>query len=218
MAGNGIIHRFIQIRTIVRPDHQNNVGAWRHRMHPFDIEGDLVGGTVIELRRARALVRGDRLRVFERPAVDPGRDAGRRGGLLAAFAMMVGALAWAAAALYGLQALFAQFEWLYVAFRIGGARTGDLFVSNRDVESKGAVTRTVSANVTPTQTITTQGYAVWQGLYEDNLSPPCVSGSTQFTQPILTRGDFCMSGGTVLNSLEVGGNFSSSGCPSAVTL
>ncbi len=47
--------------------------------------------------------------------------AGRRGGLLAAFAMMVGALAWAAAALYGLQALFARFEWLYVGFRIGGA-------------------------------------------------------------------------------------------------
>ncbi len=47
--------------------------------------------------------------------------SGRRAGLLAAFAMMVGALAWAAAALYGLQALFAQFEWLYLAFRIGGA-------------------------------------------------------------------------------------------------
>lgn len=47
--------------------------------------------------------------------------AGRRGGLLAAFAMMVGALAWAAAALYGLQALFARFEWLYVGFRIAGA-------------------------------------------------------------------------------------------------
>jgi threonine/homoserine/homoserine lactone efflux protein len=46
---------------------------------------------------------------------------GRRGGLLAALAMMVGALAWAAAALYGLQALFARFEWLYLAFRIGGA-------------------------------------------------------------------------------------------------
>lgn len=46
--------------------------------------------------------------------------AGRRGGLLAAFAMMVGALLWAAAALYGLQALFARFEWLYVAFRIAG--------------------------------------------------------------------------------------------------
>ncbi len=47
--------------------------------------------------------------------------AGRRGGLLVAFAMMVGALAWASAALFGLQALFARFEWLYLAFRIGGA-------------------------------------------------------------------------------------------------
>ena len=48
--------------------------------------------------------------------------SGRRAGLLAAFAMMVGALTWAAAALYGLQALFARFEWLYVALRIlGGA-------------------------------------------------------------------------------------------------
>jgi threonine/homoserine/homoserine lactone efflux protein len=46
--------------------------------------------------------------------------AGRRGGLLAALAMMVGAIAWAAAALFGLQALFAHFEWLYLAFRIGG--------------------------------------------------------------------------------------------------
>ncbi|MBX9943488.1 MAG: LysE family transporter, partial [Reyranella sp.] len=47
--------------------------------------------------------------------------AGRRAGLLAAFAMLLGAVAWAAAALYGLQALFARFEWLYVAFRIAGA-------------------------------------------------------------------------------------------------
>jgi threonine/homoserine/homoserine lactone efflux protein len=47
--------------------------------------------------------------------------AGRRGGLLAALAMMVGALAWATAALFGLQALFTRFEWLYLAFRIGGA-------------------------------------------------------------------------------------------------
>jgi threonine/homoserine/homoserine lactone efflux protein len=46
--------------------------------------------------------------------------AGRRAGLLVAFAMMLGALVWAAAALYGLQALFARFEWLYLAFRIGG--------------------------------------------------------------------------------------------------
>jgi threonine/homoserine/homoserine lactone efflux protein len=47
--------------------------------------------------------------------------AGRRGGLLAALAMMAGALLWAAAALFGLQALFARFDWLYLAFRIGGA-------------------------------------------------------------------------------------------------
>ncbi len=47
--------------------------------------------------------------------------SGRRAGLLAAFAMMLGALVWAAAALYGLQILFARFEWLYAAFRIGGA-------------------------------------------------------------------------------------------------
>lgn len=47
--------------------------------------------------------------------------SGRRAGLLAALAMMLGAVLWAAAALYGLQALFARFEWLYVAFRIGGA-------------------------------------------------------------------------------------------------
>lgn len=47
--------------------------------------------------------------------------SGRRAGLLAAFAMMLGALVWAAAALYGLQALFARFDWLYVAFRVAGA-------------------------------------------------------------------------------------------------
>jgi threonine/homoserine/homoserine lactone efflux protein len=47
--------------------------------------------------------------------------AGRRGGLLVALAMMAGALLWAAAALFGLQALFARFEWLYLAFRVGGA-------------------------------------------------------------------------------------------------
>ncbi|HSI00723.1 MAG TPA: LysE family transporter [Reyranella sp.] len=46
--------------------------------------------------------------------------AGRRGGLIAAFAMMLGAVAWAAAALYGLQALFAHFTWLYRVFQIAG--------------------------------------------------------------------------------------------------
>jgi threonine/homoserine/homoserine lactone efflux protein len=46
--------------------------------------------------------------------------SGRRGGLIAAFAMMLGALAWAMAALYGLQALFAQFAWLYRVFQVAG--------------------------------------------------------------------------------------------------
>jgi len=46
--------------------------------------------------------------------------SGRRGGLVAAFAMMLGAVAWATAALYGLQALFAQFAWLYRVFQIAG--------------------------------------------------------------------------------------------------
>jgi len=46
--------------------------------------------------------------------------SGRRGGLIAACAMMLGALAWAAAALFGLQALFAQFAWLYRVFQVAG--------------------------------------------------------------------------------------------------
>ena len=46
--------------------------------------------------------------------------SGRGSGLLAALAMMLGALVWAVAALFGLQALFAHFEWLYTLFRIGG--------------------------------------------------------------------------------------------------
>jgi len=52
--------------------------------------------------------------------VQTAAGSGRRAGLLAAFAMMLGALVWAAAALYGLQALFTRFEWLYLAFRVGG--------------------------------------------------------------------------------------------------
>jgi threonine efflux protein len=44
----------------------------------------------------------------------------RRRGLISAFAMMLGALAWAGAALFGLQALFAQFAWLYRGFQVAG--------------------------------------------------------------------------------------------------
>jgi threonine efflux protein len=44
----------------------------------------------------------------------------RRRGLISAFAMMLGALAWAGAALFGLQALFSQFAWLYRVFQVAG--------------------------------------------------------------------------------------------------
>ena len=44
----------------------------------------------------------------------------RRSGLITAFAMMLGSVAWASAALFGLQALFAQFAWLYVVFQVAG--------------------------------------------------------------------------------------------------
>lgn len=44
----------------------------------------------------------------------------RRGGLISALAMTLGSLAWAAAALYGLQALFAQFAWLHRGFQVAG--------------------------------------------------------------------------------------------------
>lgn len=44
----------------------------------------------------------------------------RSAALLAAFAVAVGALVWAAAALFGLQALLARFEWLYLGLRIAG--------------------------------------------------------------------------------------------------
>jgi threonine/homoserine/homoserine lactone efflux protein len=47
-------------------------------------------------------------------------SSGRRAAFFMTLAMTVGAVAWAAAALYGLQALFARFEWLYIAMRIAG--------------------------------------------------------------------------------------------------
>jgi threonine/homoserine/homoserine lactone efflux protein len=47
--------------------------------------------------------------------------SGRRAGFLASFAMALGAVSWATAAMFGLEALFARFEWLYLAMRLGGA-------------------------------------------------------------------------------------------------
>jgi len=45
----------------------------------------------------------------------------RGAGVLASLAMAVGALGWAAGALYGLQALMAQIAWLELAIRLAGA-------------------------------------------------------------------------------------------------
>lgn len=45
----------------------------------------------------------------------------RRAGVLGAFAMGWGGLIWAAAALFGLQAIFAQVLWLETAIRLAGA-------------------------------------------------------------------------------------------------
>lgn len=47
--------------------------------------------------------------------------SGRRAGLMAALGTTIAAVAWAAAALCGLQALFQRFDWLYTTMRIGGA-------------------------------------------------------------------------------------------------
>ena len=44
----------------------------------------------------------------------------RRSGLITAFAMMLGSVAWASAALFGLQALFAEFAWVHRAFQVAG--------------------------------------------------------------------------------------------------
>lgn len=45
----------------------------------------------------------------------------RGAGVLASLAMAVGALVWAAGALYGLQALMAQIAWLEIGIRLAGA-------------------------------------------------------------------------------------------------
>lgn len=53
----------------------------------------------------------------------------------------------------------------------------------------GGVTHTVSANVTPAQIVTTQGFAIWNYLYEDASNPNCISGGSVITMPILARGN-----------------------------
>jgi RhtB (resistance to homoserine/threonine) family protein len=52
--------------------------------------------------------------------VQTAATSGRRGGRIAALGMSLGATAWAAATLFGLQALFAHFAWLHLFFQVAG--------------------------------------------------------------------------------------------------
>ena len=52
--------------------------------------------------------------------VQTAATSGRRGGRIAALGMSLGATAWAAATLFGLQALFAHFSWLHFFFQVAG--------------------------------------------------------------------------------------------------
>ncbi|HEY2354874.1 MAG TPA: hypothetical protein VGH79_08270 [Gaiellaceae bacterium] len=77
----------------------------------------------------------------------------------------------------------------------------------------GGVTRSVSTDVTPAQTVTTEQLAIWNYLYEDSNNNTSVSGGATINLPILTGGDFGMSGSNtkILNNLEVGHNLTTSG-------
>ena len=77
----------------------------------------------------------------------------------------------------------------------------------------GGPSRTVSAYVTPSQTITTAQLSIWNYLYEDSNNPNSVSGGAVINLPILTGGDFGAAGATtkILNDLEVGHNLTTSG-------
>ena len=76
----------------------------------------------------------------------------------------------------------------------------------------GGPSRTVSAYVTPSQTITTAQLSIWNYLYEDSNNPNSVSGGAVISMPILTGGDFGASGGSkILGNLEVGHNLTTTG-------
>jgi Tfp pilus assembly protein PilX len=79
------------------------------------------------------------------------------------------------------------------------------------------VTRTVSADVTPAQTVTKQQLAIWNYLFEQSNNPNSVSGGAVINMPILTGGDFGVSGGSkILGSLEVGHNLTTSGTGTSI--
>ena len=81
----------------------------------------------------------------------------------------------------------------------------------------GGVTRTVSAYVTPAQTVTTQQLAIWNYLYEQSNNTSSVGGGAVINMPILTGGDFGISGGAkILGNLEVGGKLTTSGTSTTI--
>jgi Tfp pilus assembly protein PilX len=105
--------------------------------------------------------------------------------------------------------------------------TGTYYASTTDgltwtvvgIGTVGSVTRTVSADVTPFQTVTTTNSTdIWSyGIYEDDpvgsLTNCPVTGNVVVSLPIFARGDFCQSSGTskILGSLEVGGSLLTTG-------
>lgn len=81
----------------------------------------------------------------------------------------------------------------------------------------GAVTHTVTAYVTPAQTVTTSQLAIWNYLFEASNNNTSVSGGAVINMPILTGGDFGISGGAkILGNLEVGHNLTTSGTGTSI--
>jgi hypothetical protein len=85
----------------------------------------------------------------------------------------------------------------------------------------GSVTRSVSVQVTPSQSVTTSSStAIWDyGIYENDpvgsLTNCTVAGGTVVSQPIYSKGSFCLAGTTsrIFNSLQVGGKLLLQGNP-----
>jgi RhtB (resistance to homoserine/threonine) family protein len=80
----------------------------------MDILYPLIGFVCVHLLAVASP--GPTFLVVARTAATQSRGA----ALVAALAVAVGALVWAMAALFGLQALLARFEWLYLVLRVAG--------------------------------------------------------------------------------------------------
>jgi hypothetical protein len=141
-----------------------------------------------------------------------------------AFAMAQEALAYGEGQVYGDSAAAAGVPTdtrQYLPTQPGGLTGSWIVTSSDDVtyqitatgSTPGGVSRSVSVYVTPSQTVTTNQYAIWNYFYENSSNLNSISGSANINMPILARGDFGMAGANskVLNNLEVGGNLVTSG-------